>query len=60
MAAYLVGQITVTDRELMGKYIKKVGPMIGRDMVKSCVWGSGGFLGDLDAVLEGDSSDDVG
>ena len=30
------------------------------DMVKSCVWGSGGFLGDLDAVLEGDSSDDVG
>ena len=31
-----------------------------RDMVKSCVWGSGGFLGDLDAVLEGDSSDDVG
>jgi len=33
---------------------------IERDMVKSCVWGSGGFLGDLDAVLEGDSSDDVG
>ena len=32
----------------------------GGDMVKSCVWGSGGFLGDLDAVLEGDSSDDVG
>jgi hypothetical protein len=38
----------------------------GRDMVKSCVWRSGGFLScdDFvvvpDSVLEGDSSRDVG
>jgi len=36
------------------------------DIVKSCVWSSGGALGlrgvfcNLDAVLEGDSSDDIG
>jgi hypothetical protein len=39
--------------------VVSLGDQVG-DMVKSCVWGSGGFLGDLDAVLEGDSSDDVG
>ena len=37
-----------------------------RDMVKSCVWASGGFLGwrdflgDLGSVLEDDSSHDIG
>ena len=42
------------------------GHVLFRDMVKSCVWSSGGFLGrrDIlggpDAVLEGDSSDDIG
>ena len=41
------------------------GPVAG-DMVKSCVWRSGGFLGghlfpgDLDAVLEDDSSHNIG
>lgn len=54
MAAYLVGQITVTDRELMGKYIKKVGPMIGR-------WG-GEFLmrGIVHKVVEGDHPHEMG
>ena len=30
MAAYFIGQLTVTDRELMGQYVEAVGPMLGR------------------------------
>ena len=45
---------------------RKISGMRARDMVKSCVWASGGFLGwrdflgDLGSVLEDDSSHDIG
>ena len=47
-------------------YYVSVSPDLGGDMVKSCVWASGGFLGwrdflgDLGSVLEDDSSHDIG
>ena len=54
MAAYLVGQLTVTDPELMGKYVEKAGPMVER-------WG-GEFLmrGVVHKVAEGDHPHQMG
>ena len=50
----------------MQEQIATMAAEIKGDMVKSCVWASGGFLGwrdflgDLGSVLEDDSSHDIG